>query len=449
MIAFFYTDTALSFKAMWAHHQGREYNEPFYLIVGIIIFNYLLERTLSILNSMRYGRKLPEEVADVYDREEYLLSQKYKRVNERFSSLTSTVSFAFIILILTYHVFGYFDQLARGLTTNPILVAMMFFGIIMLASDIINTPFALYDTFVIEERFGFNKTSFGTFWLDKLKSWFLAALLGGGVTALVIWIYYLFRDYNRLDEFWLWAWGAVTVVMIIVTVFYSSLIVPIFNKQTPLPEGELRDAIKAFCMKVGFTLDNVYVIDGSKRSTKANAYFTGFGSRKRIVLYDTLIADLTTEEIVAVLAHEIGHYKMKHNWVSVPLGIIQTGITLYIFSLFTLNPMLSWALGAKVHSIHMVILAFGIIYSPVSTLTGLALNKLSRLNEYQADRYAGKHYNSDYLISALKKLSSKSLSNLTPHPVYVFFHYSHPPLLQRIRALDKHNPGKTGSKKEA
>ena len=181
----------------------------------------------------------------------------------------------------------------------------------------------------------------------------------------------------------------------------------------------------------------MFVIDGSKRSTKANAYFTGLGSKKRIVLYDTLIDDLSIDEIVAVLAHEIGHYKKKHSRLNILLGVVQTGITLYVFSLFTVNPMLSWALGAKVHSIHMVILAFGIIYSPVSTVVGLALNLLSRSNEYQADRFAKRHYDAQYLISALKKLSTKSLSNLTPHPAYVFFHYSHPTLMQRIRALKK------------
>ena len=221
--------------------------------------------------------------------------------------------------------------------------------------------------------------------------------------------------------------------------FYSSLIVPIFNKQTPLQDGPLRDAIQAFSVKVGFKLDNIFVIDGSKRSTKANAYFTGLGSKKRIVLYDTLINDLTTEEIVAVLAHEIGHYKKKHSLTGIILGIIQTGITLYIFSLFTVNYMLSTAMGVPVenHSIHIVILAFGIIYSPISTVVGLALNILSRKHEYEADHYAKENFGANYLISALKKLSSSSLSNLTPHPAYVFFHYSHPTLLQRVRALNK------------
>ncbi len=420
------------FNGIWEHHLTCKYNAPFILIVSIIGFNFILERILSYLNAKNYDAILPEDVADVYEPSSYRKSQLYKKVNERFSILTSTFSFILINLILFLHVFGYFDQIARSYTSNPIWVALIFFSIIMLASDMLNTPFALYDTFVIEEKFGFNKTSVKTFFLDKLKGWLIAALLGGGMTALIIWFYLIAKE-----NFWIYAWLAMVFVMIFLNMFYSTLIVPLFNKQTPLEEGELRDAIREFCSKVGFKLDNVFVIDGSKRSTKSNAYFAGLGARKRIVLYDTLIENLTKEEIVAVLAHEIGHYKKKHSRLNILLGVIQTGITLYVFSLFLVNPLLSWALGAKVHSIHMVILAFGIIYSPISTVVGLALNLLSRSNEYQADRYAKLHYSSDYLISALKKLSSESLSNLTPHPAYVFFHYSHPSLMQRIVALKK------------
>jgi STE24 endopeptidase len=422
----------LFFNGIWMHHLTCEYNAPFILIISIIIFNFLLERVLSFINAKKFGCALPEEVADVYEKEQYQKSQEYMRINNRFSFFTSTFSFMLILIILTFHIFGFVDQSVRSFISQPILIALTFFAIIMLASDILNTPFALYDTFVIEERFGFNTTSLKTFFLDKIKGWFLAAIMGGGITALIIWFYLLTKEL-----FWIYAWITVTGIMIFITMFYSTIIVPLFNKQTPLPDGDLREAISSFCKKVGFTLDNVFVIDGSKRSTKSNAYFTGIGSRKRIVLYDTLIDDLSTDEIVAVLAHEIGHYKKKHSLVNIMLGVIQTGITLYVFSLFTVNPMLSWALGAKVHSIHMVILAFGIIYSPISTVVGLALNQLSRANEYQADRYVKVHNKAEHLITALKKLSSKSMSNLTPHPVYVFFYYSHPTLLERIWALKK------------
>jgi len=420
------------FEGIWEHHLICHYNAPFILITSIIAFNFILERILSLLNAKNYDAVLPEEVKDVYEPSSYRKSQLYKKVNERFSILTSTFSFVLINLILFFHVFGYFDQIARSISSNPILVALLFFSIIMLASDVLNTPFALYDTFVIEEKFGFNKTSVKTFFLDKLKGWLIAAVLGGGMTALIVWFYMLAKE-----NFWIYAWLAMVSVMIFLNMFYSTLIVPLFNKQTPLEEGELREAIRDFCSEVGFKLDNVFVIDGSKRSTKSNAYFAGLGARKRIVLYDTLIENLSKEEIVAVLAHEIGHYKKKHSRLNMLLGVIQTGITLYVFSLFLVNPLLSRALGAEVHSIHMVILAFGIIYSPISTVVGLALNLLSRSNEYQADRYAKLHYSADHLISALKKLSSESLSNLTPHPAYIFFHYSHPSLMQRIAALKK------------
>lgn len=420
----------LFFQGIRAHHLTCEYNAPFILIMSIIVFNYLLERVLSFINARNSRCALPEEVIDVYEKEQYEQSQEYMRINNRFSFYTSTYSFMLIVTILTFHIFGYIDQGVRSFISHPILIALVFFAIIMLASDMLNTPFALYDTFVIEERFGFNKTTLKTFFLDKFKGWFLAAVMGGGITAIIIWFYLLTKE-----MFWIYAWIAVTGIMIFITMFYSTLIVPLFNRQTPLPEGDLRNAISTFCKKVGFQLDNVFVIDGSKRSTKSNAYFTGIGPKKRIVLYDTLINDLSTDEIVAVLAHEIGHYKKKHSLVNILLGVIQTGITLYVFSLFTVNPMLSWALGAKVHSIQMVILAFGIIYSPITTVVGLALNMLSRANEYQADRYVKVHDNSENLITALKKLSSKSMSNLTPHPVFVFFYYSHPTLLERIRAL--------------
>lgn len=432
-------------KGIIEHHRECHYNTPFFFILSIIVFNFILERTLDILNSRKLSTSLPDELNDVYDKEQYKKSQEYKKVNDRFSFMTSSFSFVLIVLMLVFHVFGYFDAVARTFTSNPILVALLFFGFIMLASDIINTPFALYDTFVIEERFGFNTTTIKTFFLDKFKGWMIAAILGGGVMALIIWFYLLTRQ-----MFWIYAWITVSAVMIFISMFYSSVIVPLFNKQTPLEDGPLRNAIQQFSEKVGFKLDNIYVIDGSKRSTKANAYFTGLGSRKRIVLYDTLVNDLTTEEIVAVLAHEIGHYKKKHSRTGIFLGIIQTGITLYIFSLFTVNYMLSIAMGvpAQHHGIHIVILAFGIIYSPISTVVGLALNVLSRKHEYEADSYARENYGAKYLISALKKLSSSSLNNLTPHPAYVFFHYSHPTLLQRVRALNRSSsavPEKSGT----
>lgn len=409
-----------------------EFNAPFILIMSIIVFNFILERILDALNSRTWSDILPREVADVYDPWQYKKSQLYKKANDKFSRVTNTFSFFLIVSVLVFHLFGRVDDIARSYTSSPVLIALIFIGILMLASDIINTPFTLYDIFVIEERFGFNKTNLSTFILDKIKGWILTGIIGGGVIALIVWLYQIIGV-----TFWIYAWIAISLFTVFINMFYSTLIVPLFNKQTPLEDGELKDAINEFSKKVGFKLENIYVIDGSKRSTKANAYFTGLGSKKRIVLYDTLINDLTTMEIVAVLAHEIGHYKMKHSLYNILIGIVQFGITLYIFSLFTVNPLLSAALGANEHGIHMVLIAFGVIYSPISTVVGLGMNVLSRINEYQADRFSKVHYGAKPLISALKKLSSNNLSNLTPHPAYVFFHYSHPTLLQRIKALNK------------
>jgi STE24 endopeptidase len=407
-----------------------KYLAPFYLITSIIIFNFILERVLDYLNSKYWSPDLPKELSDVYDPHQYKKSQLYKKANDKFTLFTNSFSFIIVISMLVLGGFGYIDHIARKFSDNPIVVALIFFGILLLASDLINTPFSIYDTFVIEERFGFNKTNVVTYILDKLKGWLLTAIIGGGIIALIVW-------FSEITEyFWLFAWIAISAFMIFMNMFNSTLIVPLFNKQTPLEEGELKDAIEDFCRKVNFKLDNVFVIDGSKRSTKANAYFAGLGSKKRIVLYDTLINDLSKEEIVAVLAHEIGHYKKKHVIHSIITSIIQTGITLYIFSLFTVNYLLSRALGAEVNSIHMVLIAFGVIYSPISTIVGLFMNIISRRNEYAADRFVKDKLNPKYLISALKKLSSNTLSNLVPHPAYVFFHYSHPTLLQRIRALN-------------
>ncbi len=406
------------------------YNSIFIIIVSIVVFGYLLERYLNFLNSRKWTDKLPEELNDVYEAGKYKKSQEYKRVNDRFGLLTSSFSLVIILLMLFLKGFSFVDNLVRGFTGNTILITLLFFGILMFVSDIINTPFSIYDTFVIEEKFGFNKTTPGTFILDKLKGWFLALIIGGGLLALVVWFYKV-----TTDMFWIYAWIAFSLFTVFMSMFYSTLIVPLFNKQTPLEQGKLRDAIEKFSNKVGFRLDNIFVIDGSRRSTKANAYFSGIGSKKRIVLFDTLIKDLTIKEIVAVLAHEIGHYKKKHILIGIILGIIQTGITLYIFSLFVDNPQLSLALGSDIPSFHLGLISFGILYSPISLVTGLMANVFSRKNEYTADNFTKQHYDADALIKALKKLSSKNLSNLTPHPVYVFFHYSHPTLLQRVRAL--------------
>lgn len=402
----------------------------FLIIIGLLVADFIFERFLEYLNSTQWSDQLPAEVKGIYDEEKYRIQQTYEKVNFRFSLITSSYSFLVMLLMFLLAGFAWVNQLALSVSSNPILVALLFFGILLFVSDLINTPFSIYNTFVIEEKFGFNKTTPKTFILDKLKGWLLGAVIGGGLLALIIYIYQL-----TTTSFWIYTWLVITVFSVFMVLFYSNLIVPLFNKQTPLPEGELKSAIENFSGKVGFKLDNIYVIDGSKRSTKANAYFTGLGSKKRIVLYDTLINDLTVNELVAVLAHEIGHYKKKHVVWSLLLGILQTGIMLFIFSLFVGSSALSAALGVETPSFHIGLIAFGILYSPISMITGLAMNIFSRRNEYQADAFAAQYFDKNELASALKKLSVKNLSNLRPHPAYVFFHYSHPTLLQRMNAL--------------
>ena len=406
------------------------YTTLFFVILAIIVADFLLDRYVDYLNTTRWSDQLPDEVKGIYDAEKYARQQAYQRENHRFGLLTSGLNFILVLAMLVFFGFAFVDRMAASVTSHPVWWALIFFGILMLAAEIINLPFGIYDTFVIEEKYGFNKTTIKTFIADKLKGWLLTALIGGGLLALVIWIYR-----STGSWFWLIAWGVLSLFSLFMAVFYSNLIVPLFNKQTPLAGGELRNAISEFAGKVGFKLDNIFVIDGSKRSTKANAYFTGLGAKKRIVLYDTLIEEMTTPEIVAVLAHEIGHYKKKHIIQGLLLGLVQTGILLFLFSIFIESPEISRALGVDEPNFHIGMIAFSILYSPVSMVTGLALNRLSRRNEFQADAFAAIHYEAGPLISALKKLSVKNLSNLTPHPVYVFFNYSHPPLLKRLEHL--------------
>lgn len=291
-------------------------------------------------------------------------------------------------------------------------------------------PFSYYSIFVIEESFGFNKTTKKIFWTDKIKNIILGTILGSAILALIIWFYQIAGV-----NFWIYAWIAITCFSIFIMLFYSQLIVPIFNKQTPLKAGSLRQKIEDYSDKVGFKIDNIFVIDGSKRSTKANAYFSGMGKQKRITLYDTLIQDLKEEEIVAVLAHEVGHYKKKHTLFTLIISIITTGFTLWLFSLFVNQPILSSALKIDTQKFHIGLIVFFILYAPLSTLTNWLMNKMSRRFEYQADHYAKTTYEGYHLINALKKLSKKSLSNLTPAKVYVNINYSHPTLLQRINKL--------------
>lgn len=404
----------------------------FYSIIFILIISFIIDKFLDALNAKRYSDPIPQELHDVYDQEDYLKSQRYKKANDRFSSIASSISLIVTLLFFYLDGFAFVDEWARTFSDNSIFIALIFFGSIMFASDLLSIPFGYYHTFIIEEKFGFNKTSLKTFFLDKIKGWLMSAVLGGLLLSIIIWFYE-----SVGSNFWIYAWGIITVFVLFMNLFYARLIVPLFNKQTPLSDGTLKTKIKDYAQKVGFQLDKIVVIDGSKRSTKANAYFSGFGSEKRVTLFDTLINDLEEEEIVAVLAHEVGHYKRKHILFNLIMSTLIMGFTFWVLSLLIGSPLLSEALNVSTPSFHIGLIAFGILYSPISELTGLVMNFISRKFEYQADNYAKETFDGAPLISGLKKLNKNSLSNLTPHPAYVFVHYSHPTLLQRYVNLTR------------
>ncbi|MEO9513797.1 MAG: M48 family metallopeptidase [Flavobacteriaceae bacterium] len=402
----------------------------FYIIIAILVIQYLVQQLLEYLNAQRFQSTIPNELNDVFDEEEYHKSQQYKKTNYSFGLFSDGFSLLLTVCFLFFGGFEWVDGIARSITENTIPLALLFFGIILLGSSFLGLPFSYYQTFVIEEKYGFNKTSKNLFFLDKIKEGILGAVLGGGMLSVFI-LFYQWAGPN----FWIYAWILVGAVILFMNLFYSRLIVPLFNKQIPLNEGSLKNAIENYAQKVGFELNNIFVIDGSKRSTKANAYFSGFGREKRIALFDTLINDLSEDEIVAVLAHEVGHYKRKHIIVNLMVSLGLTGFTLFILSLFINNPEISLAIGVSVPSFHAGLIGFMLLYSPISEITGLAMNFLSRKFEFQADDYAKNTFAAEPLVTSLKKLSKNNLSNLTPHPAYVFVHYSHPPLIERIRNL--------------
>ena len=404
----------------------------FFIIVVFLCLDFVLERILESLNSKHMSPVLPDSLKGIYEEKEYSRFQSYKRENGRLDSWSSGVGFVVMIVFLVAGGFGWYNSWVVSLTDSVVWQTILFVVGLSVVSSVLDIPFDYYATFRIEEKYGFNKTTRRVYWLDTVKELVLSLVLGGVLLALVVWFYTWAGTY-----FWLYAWGAVTLFSVFMAMFYSQLIVPLFNKQTPLQEGSLRDKIQAFAGKVGFKLDNIYVIDGSKRSTKANAYFTGLGPKKRVVLYDTLIDELTEEEIVAVLAHEIGHYKKRHTLRSMVVSVIQMGVLFWLFSLCVNNAALSEALGGDRAYFQLGLIAFAILYSPVNLILGIGMNVWSRSNEYEADAFAARYYEGDYLVSGLKKISVKSLSNLTPHPLYEYIYYSHPSLLKRIDAIKR------------
>jgi len=404
----------------------------FNILITILLIKFVIDSVLNHLNAKHFNDTLPNDVSDVYEINEYQQSQSYKKTNHNFSKITSLFSLITTLLFFFFNGFSIVDEIARGFSNNIIIITLIFFGIIIIGSDIISIPFSLYKTFVIEEKFGFNKSTKKLFFLDKIKGLLMTIILGGSILSIITWFYEFTGNY-----FWIYTWLLITTFSVFLNMFYSKLIVPLFNEQTILEEGDLKNEIVKYVNSVGFKANNIYVLNGSKRSTKANAYFSGFGNQKRITLYDTLINDLENNEIVAVLAHEVGHYKRKHILYNLTSSIILTGFALFVLSLFIKTPLLSLALGVSHPSFHIGLIAFGILYSPVSQILGVFMNYMSRKYEYQADNYAKNTFSASPLISSLKKLSKNSLSNLTPHYLYVFFHFSHPTLLDRIKNLNK------------
>ena len=412
----------------------------FLIIISLVIFNYLFSNILDYLNHKNWKDEIPKELKDFYDKKKYKQAKLYALSKNKIGLLSSTISFLLVVSLLVFNGYGYIDQLVNSFNLNLFLPfeinnsftkSGVFFLILFILNLIISIPFSYYNTFVIEENFGFNKTTKSTFFFDIIKSSILSILIGGALLFLAL---YLYNNLN--DGFWLYLWIGLSLLIVFINMFYADLIVPIFNKLTPLENGELRKKIETYSKEVGYLLKNIYVIDGSKRSTKANAFFSGLGPRKTIALYDTLIEKHTENELVAVLAREVGHFKKKHVFSGLLMSIIQIGIMTFFFELCLKLPEISLALGGSDISFHLGLIGFSIIFSPISMMSGILMNYISRKNEFEADSYAKETFNGEDLSLALKKLSVDSLSNIYPHPLYVFFHYSHPPLIQRLRALN-------------
>lgn len=394
------------------------------IIVAIILAEFFYSRTLSLLNLKASRSKIPEELDGIYDKTQYIKQQEYMTANVRMGLFDSFIGLLLTLWLFAFGGYALFDEWTHS-------NSLLFFGAIFTFSTLLELPLSAYDVFGIEARFGFNKRSWGLFLKDQLTSYLMSLILGGVI------IYPIMLIYEHMPHMWFafLAWGLVIGFGLFMSFFYSDLIVPLFNKQTPLEDGELRTAIFDFARKADMKIKEIYVIDGSKRSTKANAYFAGFGSRKRIVLFDTLISQLSTDEIVAVLGHEMGHQKHKHVLLQ---QLISAVLNLFVFLLvaFVLDSdAIAQAAGLQKASFHVNLLVFTLLYEPVSMLVDMLSNYVSRRCEYQADAFVKQMGMAESLISALKKISGQALSNLTPHPLKVFMEYSHPTLLSRIRAL--------------
>ena len=403
----------------------------YYIVIGALIVEYLLSTISAILNVNSITEELPSQFINVYDREKYARSQAYLKAKTRFGLLSSTFGLSFILVVIHLGLFGYLDGFVREQTNNPILAGLLFFAIIFIINDLITMPFSIYSTFVIEQKFEFNRTTPGTYLVDKLKGYLVTTLLGGIVLGTIL----FFFDYYGPSGWWI-AWLAIALFMVAIQPLFVHIIAPIFNKFTPLEKGGLRSAIEAYAEKVKFPLTRIDVMDGSRRSSHSNAYFSGFGKSKRVALFDTLLTQHNTEEIVSVVAHEVGHYKKKHIILGTILSVLETGIMLFVFRFIMSDPDLFLVFGVEKVSVYAGLIFFGRLYAPVNLITSLFTSALSRHNEYQADRYAfDTTGNKQALISMLKGLAANNLSHLTPHPLTVFLSYSHPPVTKRIEAI--------------
>lgn len=407
-------------------------SELYFVILSIVVVFFIFDKIVDYLNTLNWSDTVPKEAEWIYNQEKYAQSQAYEKTKHTFSNYSWFFTFILTLLVLIFWGFWFLDEFLRQYISWEILLALSFFWIIILLQTLLWLPFSYYQTFVIEQRFGFNKMTKKLFFLDVVKSLLLTALIWGMLLSFIVWIYTIIGV-----NFWWVAFIALSFFSLFIMMFYSTLIVPLFNKQVPLEKWDLRTQIEAFWKKVWFDINEIYVIDGSKRSSKANAYFSWFWPKKRIVLFDTLIHDLTTDELVAVLAHEIGHYKKKHTLQMLIFSILQTWLILFLFSLVIDNREIAMALWSTNASFHIWAIAFWILFTPLSLLLWIIANALSRKNEYEADAYAKENYSWESLISGLKKLSVNNLTNLCPHPIYEFVHYTHPTVLKRIKNLTK------------
>ena len=403
-----------------------------YIILIALLLQFLLDNIADVLNLKTLKNEIPPDLAGVYKPDDYQKSQEYTRSLTRFGFVTSSFGLLIILLFWFTGGFNFLDQIVRSWDFGPIANGLCYIGILMIAYELLTLPFSVYVTFVIEERFGFNRTTPRIFIIDMLKGLALTVLLGGPLLAGILALFEYAGNYA-----WLYCWVAVTIFNMVIQFIAPIWIMPLFNKFTPMEPGELKDAIQNYARSTGYEVRNISVMDGSKRSTKANAFFTGFGRTKRIALFDTLISKHTIQELIAVLAHEIGHYKKKHVLWGILISIAHTGLIFYILSVLLGSSGLYQAFYMNHISIYAGILFFGLLYTPAEMVLSIALNMFSRRNEYEADRYAVQTTGeSESLVEALKKLHSDNLSNLTPHPFYVFLNYSHPTLLQRVQAIN-------------